>query len=271
MISDVLKRNVVNVEGDTTSPHTVIFSHGFGSNQSAWNLIKPAFKQGYKLVTFDHAGAGNTDLNHFSPAKYQSLEAYASDLIEICDTLHLKDAIFVGHSAGAMIGLLASLSAPELFSKLVLIGASPRYLNDGDYIGGFTQEALNGLYAAMQTDYLEWASGFSRLAMRNEKRPELAAVFAKSLRSLRPDIALSVARSIFQSDYRHILPHVKKDILLIQSHNDIAVPKEAATYLHHHINGSKLNYIDADGHFPHISAPGEIISCIQEFVELQLA
>ena len=139
MVSDVLKRNVVNVEGDTTSPHTVIFSHGFGSNQSAWNLVKPAFKQGYKLIAFDHAGAGNTDLTYFSPVKYQSLEAYALDLIEICHSLHLKDAVFVGHSAGAMIGLLASLSAPELFSKLVLIGASPRYLNDSDYIGGFTQ------------------------------------------------------------------------------------------------------------------------------------
>ena len=265
MIDSVFKRNNVNITGNLNSPDTIIFAHGFGSDQTAWREIAIAFEKRYRLILFDHVGAGEAEESAFSSSKYSSIEAYAFDFIEICTTLDLQSTLFVGHSVGAMVGLLASISVPNLFSKLVLIGASPRYLNDKDYIGGFTQEALDGLYSAMRTDYLGWASGFSQAAMLNRDQPELATAFEKSLRALRPDIALTVARSIFQSDFRNILHQATTEILLIHSRNDIAVPENVANYLNKHIPGSRLANIRAEGHFPHMSAPGEVISLIQQF------
>lgn len=271
MGSDVLKRNNVSVEGNLDSLDTIVFAHGFGSDQTAWKKICPGFEKHYRLVLFDHVGAGDADQNAYSPTKYASLEAYALDLIEICSSLHLQNTVFVGHSVGAMIGLIASISVPGLFSRMTLIGASPRYLNDDAYIGGFTQDALDGLYNAMRTDYLEWASGFSQAAMLNNHQPELATAFEESLRALRPDLAIQVARSIFQSDFRNILHQVQNDVLLIHSRNDIAVPETVASYLHQHIPESKLVNIDAEGHFPHMAAPEEIINLIQQFIVSELA
>jgi sigma-B regulation protein RsbQ len=265
MGGDVLKRNNVNVKGNLESLDTIVFAHGFGSDQTAWRKVSAAFEKDYRLVLFDHVGAGDADQDTYSPAKYASLQAYALDLIEICSSLNLQHTIFVGHSVGAMIGLLASISVPGLFSRLALIGTSPRYLNDEDYIGGFTQEGLDGLYAAMRADYLEWASGFSQAVMLNNHQPELATEFEKSLRALRPDLAIQIARSIFQSDYRNILHQVQNEVLLIHSRNDIAVPETVASYLHQHIPGSKLVNIEAEGHFPHI------INLIQQFIVLELA
>lgn len=266
MTSCIQKRNNVSLQGNLNSTETIVFAHGFGSDQTAWRDIIPAFEKRYRLILFDHVGAGNAEESAYTSSKYSSIDAYAFDLIEICCTLKLQNIVFVGHSVGAMIGLLSSISVPSLFSKLVLIGASPRYLNDKDYIGGFTQDALNSLYAAMRTDYLEWASGFSQAAMLNKQQPELASAFEGSLRALRPDIALTVARSIFQSDFRNILHQVTKHVLLIQSQNDIAVPEEVAIYLHKNISESRLANISAEGHFPHMSAPEEIVRLIEQFI-----
>jgi sigma-B regulation protein RsbQ len=266
---EILKRNNVTVQGNLNSEQTIIFAHGFGTDQTAWDKVKTAFANNYKIILYDNIGAGKSDIEAYDPAKYQSLEAYAQDLVDIVEALQLKDAIFVGHSVSSMVGSLASLVMPGAFSKMILIGASPRYLNDNGYQGGFTQATLDDLYTAMQSNYYEWAGGFSKLAMGNEHNPALANNFAQSLLSLRPDIALAVARSIFQSDFRHILAFIKRDVLLIQSASDVAVPNEVALYLKQNITGSTLITVDSDGHFPHISAPQAIINAIDNFVKAE--
>jgi sigma-B regulation protein RsbQ len=196
------------------------------------------------------------------------LNGYVTDLLDIFAYLDLKEVIYVGHSVSGMIGLLASLRNPEYFSKLVLLGANARYLNDdaSGYVGGFNQEALDGLYAAMSSNYYAWASGFSSLAMNNPDRPQLATTFAATLSAIRPDIALAVAKVIFESDYREELPKVTKPVLIVQSSEDIAVPAAAAEYLHAHIAGSTLVNINSKGHFPQMSAPGEVVTVMQQFI-----
>ncbi|WP_207429044.1 alpha/beta fold hydrolase [Pedobacter sp. SYSU D00535] len=266
MNRDVYKRNNLKVEGNLSARCCLVFGHGFGTDQTAWQAVKAAFAQDYKLVLYDNTGAGAAEAAYYDPQKYNTLQGYAGDLVEICRELELEGAVYIGHSASGMIGLLASVQAPRIFSKMVLIGASPRYLNDTDYIGGFSDADLDGLFEAMQIDYLSWASGFSRVAMQNEERPGLSTSFAQSLQSLRPDIALDVARTIFRSDFRSVLETVSLPVLLIQAQKDIAVPEEVAHYLNRHIKGSKLVLVDAEGHFPHISAPSEIIKAVTIFL-----
>ncbi len=260
----IRKRNNVNILGE--GGKTLIFAHGFGTDQTAWHTVADAFKDSYRIVLYDNVGGGKTDPSHFSPQKYSQLEAYANDLLEIADELKLNDAVFIGHSVSGMIGLLAAVKAPEHFSKCIMVGASPRYLNDEGYTGGFEQEHLNSFYQAMEMNYYAWVSGFASAAMTYPERPELAQGFAATLSSIRPDIAQSVARTIFQSDYRHMLPELKHETLIIQSTNDIAVPQEVGEYLHKHIPNSKLVKVSATGHFPHISEPQQIINALKKFI-----
>jgi sigma-B regulation protein RsbQ len=262
------KKNNISIEGNTNAAQTIVFANGFGTDQTAWNQVKQAFKDDYRLVFFDNVGGGDADPNAFSPIKYNTLNTYADDLLAIAADLELDNAIMVAHSVSSMITLLALVKAPQYFSKVVFIGASPRYLNDEteQYIGGFNQPALDGMYEAMTTNYYAWASGFSAIAMENPDKPELGAQFANTLSAIRPDIALAVAKVIFESDVRKEISKLQKETLLLQTQHDIAVPGEVAVYLNENIGGSTLQYLDATGHFPHISAPDQVIKALKSFI-----
>jgi len=268
MNSAIQRKNNVSIEGNPDADQTIIFANGFGTDQTCWKKVKAAFEKDYKLVLFDTVGSGKADPEAYSPAKYSSLDAYADDLLAIMNDLKLVNTIVVAHSVSSMITLLAALKSPGLFLKVVFIGASPRYINDepNQYFGGFTQATLDQMYAAMTSNYYAWASGFSAVAMGNPEAPELGEDFARTLSAIRPDIALSVAKVIFESDIRKHLSELNVEVLLVQSHDDIAVPATVATYLNEHIIGSKLQFVNAKGHFPHISAPKQIIQIIKEFI-----
>jgi sigma-B regulation protein RsbQ len=268
MTPSLQKKNNISIEGNLNAKQTIIFAHGFGTDQTSWADVKQAFKDDYRLVLYDNVGAGNADPNAYSPIKYTTLNSYADDLLSIVDDLQLQDAIVVAHSVSSMITMLASVKKPEYFSKVVFIGASPRYLNEdsSNYTGGFTQPALDSMYETMTTNYYAWVSGFSSMAMGNPDNPELGASFARTLGAIRPDTALAGAKVIFESDVRKELPNLQKETLLIQAQEDIAVPAEVAQYLNQHISSSKLVTINATGHFPHISAPQEIITTLKTFI-----
>lgn len=259
------QRNAVTVIG--SGQQTVVLAHGFGSNQTAWRHQVEALKDAYRLVLFDHVGSGRADLAAFSPHRYASLFGFAEDLLEICQELKLRRVHFVGHSVSGMVGLLAAQIDPGLFARLVFVGASPRYLNDGAYTGGFEQSDLDGLYAAMADDYFAWASGFAPAAMGNPDNPDLAHEFKQTLRSMRPDVALQIARAIFQSDHRADLPSLKLPTLILQSKSDIAVPVVVGEFMHRQIAGSSYQLLDATGHFPHMSAPHQVTRAIREFLQ----
>lgn len=263
---DINRKNNTTVVGNVNASQTIVFAHGFGTDQSAWNQVAPSFESDYRVILYDNVGGGDTPEEAFNPNRYSSLEAYASDLIDICRYYKVENGILVAHSVSAMIGILASNREPSIFSKLVLVGGSPRYLNDTDYIGGFDQHELDALYDTMANNYFAWISGFSAMAMGNPDRPTLAEKFCFTLSKIRPDIAQSVVKVIFQSDYRSQLEYVTKPTLIIQAHEDLAVPMAVAEYLNRHIRNSELAVVDATGHFPHISAPDEVTKAIKSFI-----
>jgi sigma-B regulation protein RsbQ len=240
--------------------------HGFGSDQTGWRHQVAAYKSHYRIVFFDYLGCGKAELQDYNPLHYDSLEWYRDDLLAIYHSLSLTHTVFVGHCVSAMINVLSSRLQPELFNKLVFVGASPRYLNDENYIGGFELSDLNVLYSAMADNYLGWANGFGHAAMGNAERPELGHEFAGTLSAMRPDIAQSTARLIFESDLRADLPHIQQPVLILQSNNDIAVPRQVGEYLAAHIPRNRLEVLNSQGHLLHISAPDEVTAAIQEVI-----
>ena len=201
-----------------------MFSHGFGCDQNMWRYVTPAFENKYKIVLFDHVGAGNSDLTAYSPQKYAQLEGYAEDIIELCAELELKDIIFVGHSVSSVIGIIASIKAPELFASLVLVGPSPSYINDGDYIGGFTKLQIDELLESLDSNHLGWSMAMAPVIMGNPERKELAEELANSFCRTDPAIAKHFARTTFLTDKRDIISQVKIPTLILQCAEDVIAP-----------------------------------------------
>ena len=115
---DPLRRHNVKVTGRGSTP--MLFAHGFGCDQNMWRFVAPAFEDRYRTVLFDYVGAGGSDLSAYDPERYGRLDGYAADVIDICEALDLTDAVFVGHSVSAMVGVLAAKAAPDRIGALEL-------------------------------------------------------------------------------------------------------------------------------------------------------
>lgn len=264
-MQSVLARNNVTITGKGTIP--LLLAHGFGCDQHSWQFMKDAFTDDYKVILFDYVGAGKSDLSAYDVNKYGSLEGYAQDILDICEELQLTNAIFVGHSVSSMIGVLAANKKPEYFKRLILIGPSPRYINDVGYNGGFERKDLESLFEFMDSNYLGWSSTMAPAIMGNADRPELGAFLSSSFCSTDPDIARNFARVTFFSDNRKDLAHVKVPTLTLQCMEDIIAPLAVGEYVHRTIPNNYLHLMKATGHCPHISEPGETIDAIKSYLQ----
>jgi sigma-B regulation protein RsbQ len=259
----LLDRNAVTITGDPEGP-TIVFAHGFGCDQEIWAQVAPAFDAGHRVVRFDHVGSGRSDHRAHDPDRHATIDGYAADLVELGEALELRGATYVGHSVSGMIGALASTAAPHLFGHLVLIGASPRYLDDEDgYRGGFSLQDVTDLLAAIDDDYLHWARTMAPVIMGNPDRPDLADELGVVFSRLEAGTARSFARATFLADVRDRLPDVPARCVVVHCREDAVVPDEAARYLHRHLRHSEFLLLDATGHCPLLSAPQQVIDAIR--------
>ena len=244
----------------------MIFAHGFGCDQQMWRLVAPAFEADHRVILFDHVGAGGSDLSAYDVARHGSLDGYTDDVLELCRELDVSDAVFVGHSVSAMIGVLAAIREPERIGKLVLVGPSPCYVDDERYVGGFSREDIDELLESLDSNFLGWSSAMAPVIMGNPDRPELGEELTNSFCRTDPEIAAQFARVTFLSDNRGDLGGVRVPTLVLQCSDDAIAPPSVGEYVHREISGSTLVLLDATGHCPNLSAPDQTVAAIRAFV-----
>ncbi|MGJ7505862.1 alpha/beta fold hydrolase [Variovorax sp. GT1P44] len=260
----VEKRNNVKVLGD--GPLTLLFSHGFGCDQHMWRFLAPQYSARFRTVTFDLVGAGQSDLAAYDALKYSQLAGYADDVLEIVDEFAQGPVVFVGHSVSAMIGMLAGIRAPQRFAGHVMVGPSPCYINDGDYVGGFTREDIDSLLDTLESNYLGWASSMAPAIMGAPEQPELGVELTNSFCRTDPEIAKQFARVTFLSDNRADLPRLTAPTLVVQSSDDLIAPMAVGEYLQRTLPNCMLRVVENVGHCPHLSAPCASASAMDEFL-----
>jgi sigma-B regulation protein RsbQ len=261
----VVARNHVKLSG--RGARTMVFAHGFGCDQNMWRFVVPAFEQSYRVVLFDYVGSGGSDLSAWDAVRYGGLEGYASDILDVCHALELSDVILVAHSVSAMAAVLAANREPDLFDRLILIGPSPRYIDDPpDYTGGFERKDIEGLLDMMDRNYIGWANFLAPAIMKNPDRPELGKELVDSFCSTDPVIARRFAEVTFFADNRADLEHVKVPSLILQCSDDMIAPDVVGEYVHHALRDSTLHTLSATGHFPHMSHPEETIEAIRGYL-----
>ena len=244
----------------------MLFAHGFGCDQHMWRHVAPWFEDQFRVVLFDHVGAGRSDVGSYDPLRYTSLSAYAEDVLELCRALELEDVVFVGHSVSSMIGALAAIEEPERFDKLVMVSPSPRYIDDEGYVGGFAESDITDLLDSLASNYLGWSSAMAPAIMGNPDRPELGQELTESFCRTDPDIARQFASVTFLSDNRADLQRVATPTLVLQCTNDAIAPVAVGEYVRDNLPDADLVLLDATGHCPNLSAPEETANAIATFV-----
>jgi sigma-B regulation protein RsbQ len=255
-----------NVKVIGAGHRAMVFAHGFGCDQNMWRLVAPAFEPDFRVILFDHIGAGGSDLSAYDPAKYSSLEGYADDVVALARELGVEHGVFVGHSVSAVIGILAAQKAPELFDDLVLVGPSPRYIDEDGYTGGFSEAQIHELLDFLDSNHMGWSQAMAPLVMGNPDRPELGEELTNSFCRTDPAIAKRFARTTFLSDNRRDLEGVQARCLVLQCSEDVIAPREVGEYVHAKLPNSQLVLMQATGHCPNLSAPEETIAAIRAFL-----
>jgi sigma-B regulation protein RsbQ len=259
---NALRRNNVTVTGQGKRP--MVFSHGFGCDQQMWRFVAPAFADSHSLVLFDHMGCGRSDLSAYNDHRHGTLEGYALDMVDIFEEADLRDAIIVGHSVGAIIGLLAANRSRGRVANLVLVSPSPRYLNDPpDYEGGFDRADIEGLIDMMESNMLGWTDFLAPAVMGNQAEAELTQELKDSFCASDAYITRRFALATFMADNRADLPLVSVPSLIIQCSDDAIAPRGVGEYMHSHMHCSHLRVVEASGHCPHMTHPAQTIALIQ--------
>jgi sigma-B regulation protein RsbQ len=263
----VRTRNNVTISG-VAEGQPMVFAHGFGCDQHMWRHVAPRFEDRYRVVLFDHVGAGGSDTSAYDPDRHAGLDGYAEDVVSLVEELELHDVVFVGHSVSAMIGVLAARRAPERFADLVLVGPSPRYIDDPDtgYVGGFSAPDIDELLASLESNYLGWSSAMAPVIVGNPDRPELASELTESFCKADPEIQQRFARATFLSDNRADLAQVQVPCLVLQCRDDVIAPESVGRYVDAQLSRSELVVLDATGHCPNLSAPDETTAAIDAYL-----
>ena len=261
---NIQQRNNVHLVGNGVK--TIVFAHGFGCDQNMWRRLVPTFSDRFRIVLFDLTGSGKSDLTAYDRDKYGSLHGHAADVLEIIGEVANGPVIFIGHSVSAMIGLLAEIEAPDRFAAQIMIGPSPSYINDGDYVGGFTRADIEDLLQTLDSNYLGWSSTMAPAIMGAPDQPELAEELTNSFCRTDPEIASHFARVTFLSDHRSDLEKTASPALLLQCSDDLIAPLPVGEYMHRTMRNSTLRIIENVGHCPHLSAASASIDAIEAFL-----
>lgn len=243
-----------------------MLAHGFGCDQTLWRAVTELLVPTCRVVLFDHVGAGRSDVSVWDEQTYSSLDAYACDVVDIVRDLNLQDVIFVGHSVASMIGVLAAAARPELFAGLVLLTPSPRYIDEGDYRGGFSRSDIDELLESLDSNYLGWSRAMAPSIMGNPDRAELSEQLTDSFCRTDPACARAFARATFLSDNREDLARVSTPTLVVECAEDSLAPQWVGRYVRDEIAGCELITLDTSGHCPHVSDPEATASAILSFV-----
>ncbi|NJB86586.1 sigma-B regulation protein RsbQ [Lewinella marina] len=263
-MSSVIVDHNINESG-VPDGQPIVFAHGFGCDQQMWRHVAPHFEDRYRVVLFDYVGAGDAQ-KPFDPDRYAALDGYADDLVSICEGLELNNIILVSHSVSCMIGVLAGHKLPGRFSKHVMIGPSPHYMNDGNYRGGFDRDDIEELLESLDSNYRGWSSAMAPVIMGPENGEELSEELRESFCRMHPDVAGVFAKATFLSDNREDLPGYRVPTLVLQGRNDRIAGVEVGQYTVEQIPDSQILYLNATGHCPHLSAPDEIVDSIESFL-----
>ncbi len=267
--STPLKKGIINRYNVTfhgQGEQVILFAHGFGCDQNMWRFVAPAFERDYRVVMFDYIGHGRTNPEHYNRERYASLQGYAQDVLDICHALELDNVILVGHSVSSMIGALACIQEPDRFARLIMLGPSACYINDGTYFGGFERQDIESLLEMMDGNFSGWANSLGPTTMGNGDRPELGQELTASFCKTNLDVAQQFARLTFYGDNRSDLPKLRTPSLVIQSLEDVIAPLEVGKYVAKNTPNSSFRMISATGHCPHMSAPTETVAAIREYL-----
>jgi non-heme chloroperoxidase len=230
-----------------------------------------AFSNTFRCLALDFRGHGESE----RPEHGYRVSRLARDCLDFLDHLGLPDAVLLGHSAGCtVIWSFIDLFGQDRIRALVLVdemidlikrpewseAESRQY---GASVGG--DEALALAAALTGPDGEQMLRTFiSDMFSPGFPAADLARVIEASLKVPR-SAAAKLMLSVMQSDYRDLLPLIRRPTLCIGGLESHLGPK-VMPWIASRIPGAKVVMINSR-HFVHLENPVEFNTAVRGFLE----
>ncbi len=257
-MDSVMQRHAITVR-EGPGP-TLLFAHGLGTDQTVWDRLLPHLGP-HRIVTFDHAGCGRAVAT--STTTHGSLEDHARDLVAVADASCGAKPVLVAHSMSSTLAVLAVATMGARFEQIIMIAPSPCWLDDPPYRGGYGPADIDGFLQLMDQNFIGWAAAISG---RAGGTADGSAYLDASLRRGDPSTVARLARLVFHSDVRALLPDVAVPVTIIDAESDGLVPRTAVDYMVAQLPDATLSRLPLVGHLPHLTAPAEVARAIEAAV-----
>jgi pimeloyl-ACP methyl ester carboxylesterase len=245
-----IDRDGVNIYyEDHGSGPPVLLSHGYSATAGMWAGQVAAFKDRYRVITWDMRGHGQSD-SPDDPKAYSEATT-CEDMAAILKHLGIDEAVIGGLSLGGYMSLAFHVAHPEMTRALMLFDTGPGYKNP------VAREGWNDT-ARKRAEVFE-EKGLDALG----RSAEVRIAQHRSAQGL----AHAARGMLAQFDSRIIesLPEIKVPTLVLVGEND--TPFLGGTdYMVNKIPGAQKALIENAGHASNIDQPQAFNAAVESFL-----
>lgn len=260
---------------------TVVLVHGWGFHGGVWRDLAARLARSFRVLIPDLPGHGRSRGVHTGA----SLTGLADDLSRRLT----EPAIWVGWSLGAFVALAVARNRPQAVSRLVLVGATPKFVQAPDWPCAMPPATLAQFARDLESDYrgtlmrflsLQMGSGdvqgrTSAASAGSARAAEVARATVRKLREMlleqgEPDpAALQIGLQwLANTDLRADLSAITVPALVLHGSHDRLAPPAAAKFLAQQLPGAQLALIPSAGHVPFLSHADATWNVLQEFLQV---
>lgn len=245
----------------------LLLIHGWSMHSGVWADFVQEFAAEYKIITLDLRGHGKSK----SMGGPYNFPIFAEDIVNLLQTLDLKEVTCIGWSMGVSIILQLFEGTKGLIDSLVFISGNPSLTAKKDYEFGTPEVTVTKLIRKLERNHPAGLKKFYGLLFTPQ---ELAAFKNSKGYCAVTDInagasrqaALEALKWSQHGDLRSVLPTIDVPTLIVHGSNDTVCVPEAALFMHAWISGSQLLMLDGAGHVPFITRQSEVHRAIKDFL-----
>ncbi len=248
----------------------LVLIHGWAGDSQLWIQQREYFIKDYRVITIDLPGHGD------SSWKKLSLKEIVVDLNEILKKLRVWKINVIGSSLGGLVALKLFGFDPDRVTRVILVGALPKFCQSAGYPFGLKRERIRMLGKQVKTDYPEIVNIFFRSLFTMQERQSPRFKWLNQFRK-REQIPQQEALQGFleilekedaREDFQKVIK-MQKPFQILNGTDDYICSQEAIQFLKTQYPQIKVDFFQHCGHFPFLTKPLEFNQAVEHFLRKQ--
>ena len=240
----------------------LVLLHGWGMSGAVWQPLVKKLSKLFTLHMVDLPGMGLS-----RPLEPYHIHAIAEKVAEIIP----PHGDIVGWSLGGQVAMRIALDYPDIVRRLVLVGASPCFVNKQGWDAGMSPDIFSSFAASVNTDYHKTMTQFLTLQCMGAKDARDTVKVLRKKFAERPVPSTQTLQKALQilldTDLRHEIESLRKPTLLIHGDRDTLAPVQAAHWMMQNLPAGFLRVMAGASHAPFLSHQEAFIEAVVQFLE----